>query len=150
MDGQNSRNSVPPETLSEVRHSALQLEVLHPLEVASRHSDMDEHEQLSTTPSKQQYWWVEAWAGARARFIAIATEMIVSVGLLLGLATIYFSLRLLILAGVPAEELDFLKRADLWAVKAVFLTFSFAFVIQSVIGSYASITSSINSIKENN
>jgi len=72
----------------------------------------------------------------------------VSVALLLALAIFYLFLRLLIAAGVPAEEIDFLKRADLWAVKAVFLTFSFAFVVQSAISSYASVIDSKNSIRE--
>jgi hypothetical protein len=109
---------------------------------------MDEPHQTSALSSSQQYWWAEAWAGARPRFISISTEIIVSVALLLAFAVFYLFLRLLIVAGVPAEEIDFLKRADLWAVKAVFLTFSFAFVIQSVMGSYASVAGSIISIKE--
>lgn len=123
------------------------LEVIHPLGVASQHPGMAEPEQTYAASSVQRYWWAEAWAGARPRFIAISTEMMVSVALLLALAVFYLFLRLLIAAGVPAEEIEFLKRADLWAVKAVFLAFSSAFVIQSVIGSYASIASSIDSSK---
>jgi hypothetical protein len=95
----------------------------------------------------QKYWWAEAWAGARARFVAVSAEIIANVGLLLGLAIIYLFLRLLIVAGVPAESIQFLERVDLWAVKAVFLTFSFTFVIQSLIGSYALVAGSIKGKK---
>ena len=79
--------------------------------------------------------------------MAIGAEIMVSVALLLAFAVFYLFLRLLIVVGVPAEELEFLKRSDLWAVKAVFLTFSFAFVVQSALGSFASIKSSYGSIK---
>jgi hypothetical protein len=101
----------------------------------------------ATVPSAKRYWSAEAWAGARPRFIATSGEIIANVGLLLGLATIYLFLRLLIVAGVPPEEIKFLERVDLWAVKAVFFTFSFTFVIQSAMGSYASVTASIVAIK---
>jgi len=127
--------------------AALRLEVVHPLGVASLNPEMSEPEQPTVIPSRKQPWWAEAWSGARPRFIATSSEIIANVGLLLGLAIIYLFLRLLILAGVPAEEIQFLARVDLWAVKAVFLTFSFTFVIHSAIGSYASVAASITSIK---
>lgn len=109
---------------------------------------MPEPEQTAVISSAQRYWWAEAWAEARPRFIATSTEIIVSVGLLLALAIFYLSLRLLIVAGVPAEGIEFLERADLWSVKAVFLTFSLGFVLQSVMGSYALVARSRNSIRE--
>lgn len=127
--------------------SALLLELVDPLAVASRHPEMADPEQPAAVPSAMQYWWAEAWTGARPRFVATSAEIIANVGLLLGLAIIYLFLRLLIVAGVPTEETKFLLRVDLWAVKAVFLTFSFTFVIQSVIGAYASVAASIRSIK---
>jgi hypothetical protein len=110
---------------------------------------MDQPEQVSTVSSLDRYWWAEAWAGARPRFIGISTELIVSVGLLLALGVFYLVLRFLVLvAGVPVEEVDFLKRVDLWAVRAVFLTFSIAFVIQLAIGAYASGKNAWDSTKE--
>jgi hypothetical protein len=123
------------------------LEVIHPLGVASQHPEMAEPEQIPAASPVQRYWWAEAWAGARHRFIATSSEIRANVGLLLGLAIIYLFLRLLIVAGVPAEDIQFLERVDLWAVKAVFLTFSFTFVIHSAVGSYASVAASIASIK---
>jgi hypothetical protein len=116
--------------------------------VASKNPEMPEPDQLAAVPSAKQYWWSEAWAGSRLRFIATSSEIIGNVGLLLGLGIIYLVLRLLIVAGLPSEDIQFLERADLWAVKSVFLTFSFTFVIHSVIGSYASVAASIASIKE--
>jgi len=97
---------------------------------------MSEPEQMASAVSRwQKYWWAEGWAGARPRFIATITEIIASVGLLLGLGIIFLVLRLLIVvAGVPAEDIKFFERVDLWAVKAVSVAFSLAFVIQLGIG----------------
>jgi hypothetical protein len=108
---------------------------------------MSEPEQPATVPSATQLWWDEAWVGARLRFIVTGSETIANVGLLLGLIVIYLVLRLAIVAGVPAEDIQFLERADLWAVKAVFLAFSSTFVIHSIIGSYTSVAAAIYSIK---
>lgn len=93
----------------------------------------------TVSPVTQRFWFSEAWTGARPRFIAILTEIIVSLGLLFGLLAFYWFLRLLILAGVPADAVSLLETVDLWAVKAVFLTFSLAFVIQSALGALSSI-----------
>lgn len=88
------------------------------------------------------------WLGARPRFIATGTEVIAIAGLLLGLGIIYLILRLLIVVvGVPADDVAFLERVDVWAVKGVSLTFSVTFVIQSVLGSYASLVRSKDSEK---
>jgi hypothetical protein len=108
---------------------------------------MGEPEQIPEISFVQRYWWTEAWIGARPRFIAICTEIIGSVSLLLALAIFYLVLRLMIAAGIPAEEINFLKGADLWAVKAVFLTSSFTFVIQYAISCYASLIDSKNAIR---
>ena len=101
---------------------------------------MSELGQISTPHSAKLYWWKEAWAGARPRFVATGTEVIASVGLLLALGIIYLVLRLLIgVAGVPADDVAFIERADVWAVKGVSLAFSVTFFLQSVIGSYGSL-----------
>jgi len=108
---------------------------------------MADPEQISTVSTVQRYWWAEAWLRARPRFIAVATELIVSVELLLALGFFYLVFRLLILLGVPSDSLEFLERVDIWAIKAVFLTFSAAFVIQFTLEAYISAKSSIVSIK---
>lgn len=108
---------------------------------------MPEPEQTAAASSMQRCWWVEMWAGARPRFVAVGTELIISVELLLALGFFYLIFRLMILGGVPAESIEFLERVDLWAIKAVFLTFSIAFVIQFLLEAYSSISGSIVSLK---
>lgn len=95
---------------------------------------MPETKQTVAISPVQRYWWAEAWSGARPRFIATAAETIASAALLLGLAVFYLVLRLLAVAGVPDEEITSLKHVDFWAIYAVFATFSFGFVLQSISG----------------
>jgi len=79
------------------------------------------------------------WWGARPQLIAIGGEVIRNLALILALAVLYLILRLVAVAGVPADDLAFLERVDVWAIKGVSLAFSVAFVLHSILGSYASL-----------
>jgi hypothetical protein len=99
-------------------------------------------------PSEETAWYTESWMKIRPRFITVAAELILSVEVLAALGLFYAVFRFMILLGVPAYSLDFLEQVDLWAAKAVFLTFSVGFVIQVVLGTYFSAVASKSPTKE--
>ncbi len=99
---------------------------------------MSEPEQVVAAHAKP-YWWIEAWWNARGRVVAAFTELIATVALLVALGSIYFALRLMILAGMPADGIQFLESADFWAFKAVLLTFSIGFVLEAILSAKASL-----------
>jgi hypothetical protein len=87
----------------------------------------------ASSAQARPFWWVEAWWSARDRVVAALTELIATVALLMALGFIYFILRLMILAGMPADGIAFLESVDFGAFKAVLLTFSIAFVLQAIL-----------------
>src|SRR5260370_26909178 len=107
---------------------------------------MPEPEQVvaAVSPS-QKHWLAEMWAGARPRFVATGSELIISVALLLSLAVFYLFLRLLIVMGVPAESVKNLEQIDFWFIYTVFVASGLLFVFEFIIGAYSQVSSSIKS-----
>ncbi len=101
--------------------------------------------QFSAVSVVQKHWLAEMWAGARPRFIATGSELIISVALLLSLAVFYLFLRLLIVVGVPAESVKILERIDFWFIYAVFVASGLLFIFEFIIGAYSQVTSSMKS-----
>jgi hypothetical protein len=95
---------------------------------------MSELEHLSGPTPAKRLWMAEAWAVARPRVVAITSELIVAVWILAALAIFYLFSRLIVLAGVPDEDVKFFQRLDRWGMDAVFMTFVALFVIEAIIG----------------
>ena len=102
---------------------------------------MADAEQSVLTSVVARRWFVEAWEAARPRAIVTLSEFIGNLVLLFCFAIFYLFLRLLVLVGVSVDDVAFLGKADLWAVKAVYLTSLFVFVGQSVLGAWSSLKS---------
>jgi hypothetical protein len=108
--------------------------------------EMPEPEQIvAAVSAMRKHWLSEMWEGARPRFIAIGSELIISVALLLSLAVFYLFLRLLIVMGVPAESVRNLEQIDFWFIYAVLVASGLLFVFEFIIGAYNHIVSSIKS-----
>lgn len=101
---------------------------------------MSQPEHIAAGPAQARpYWWIEAWWNARDRVVAVFTELIATIALLIALGLIYFALRLMILVGMPADGIQFLETVDFWAFKAVLFTFSIGFVLQAALSLKASL-----------
>lgn len=99
---------------------------------------MPEPEQTNEVISPvQEYWWAEAWTAARPRFIATATELILGIGTLSALAVFYLFSRLRVVAGIPAEDVKYFQRVDLWLMLPVFMALGLLFALETIIGVYA-------------